>query len=176
VSLFLASLHNVSFPSSHCFPCWTCFLLLPSSSSCSALFAKTFRIYKLFANSEYKIVAIYNWQLLVAVFVLELILIIILAVWTAPQFRPSPTLDLASNGIEFVIKCDGDNYKVFVGVISAYYLVLAVVGLVLAFLTRNIHTIFNESVWIGYSCFCLIVVAVITPIQFLIDSDPTPGM
>jgi len=139
-----------------------------------ALFAKTFRIYKLFANSEYKVIAIYNWQLLVAVFVLEVILIIILAVWTAEPFRPSPTKSFASNGIEYVIKCDGDSYDVFVGVVSAYYLVLAVIGLMLAFLTRNIHTLFNESVWIGYSCFCLIVVAVITPIQFLIDSDPTP--
>jgi len=95
-------------------------------------------------------------------------------VWSSPPFRPEPTVDLADNEIEFVLRCDGNHYNVFVGFLSGYYLLLALVGLMLAFLTRNINAVFNESVWIGYSCFCLIVVAVITPIQFLIDSDPTP--
>jgi 7 transmembrane sweet-taste receptor of 3 GCPR len=73
---------------------------------------------------------------------------------------------------KFHLQCDSDHNEVFIWLLLSYKILMLAVGLVLAFLTRNVNSAFRESKWISFAIynFCFIG-AVIIPIVILLDSD-----
>eukprot|EP00004_Rigifila_ramosa_P000129 TRINITY_DN1013_c0_g1_i5.p1 TRINITY_DN1013_c0_g1~~TRINITY_DN1013_c0_g1_i5.p1 ORF type:complete len:1822 (+),score=426.08 TRINITY_DN1013_c0_g1_i5:3366-8831(+) len=122
----------------------------------SNLFAKTWRVYRIF-NSSLESVSIPNRELLLKVFVLVVIEFPVLIGWSVSD-PPRPVI---TPGNPAVWECASRDSGPFVGVLLAFKFVLLVGAAVLSWRTRSVSSMFNESKHIAFSIYNLLFVSIL---------------
>eukprot|EP00211_Chloroparvula_japonica_P000644 CAMPEP_0119119492 /NCGR_PEP_ID=MMETSP1310-20130426/960_1 /TAXON_ID=464262 /ORGANISM="Genus nov. species nov., Strain RCC2339" /LENGTH=1602 /DNA_ID=CAMNT_0007108933 /DNA_START=190 /DNA_END=4998 /DNA_ORIENTATION=+ len=168
----------------------SCFTLMedaPSEASCTiypwllgigytlafaCLFAKTWRLWRLFARKSLKAKVIDNMFLLQIVAVFMVIMIIYLIIWTAVDGVDTRREFVDNDNDEVQILCDSEDYwwGIFVGMIGAGLLV----GCVLSFLIRNIPQEYNDAEAIAMSIYnATLMLAAGAAIGWGLDDEPS---
>jgi len=153
----------------------TCILrpwLLAPAATCvfALLFFKTWRVWRIFTNQTYKLVLISDWIILRNVGIIVAGQIIIQIVWSA-QGTSKPNQQLYSGGFKKKWTCDSPLPYPIISVV--YTGIILIATLIIAFITRKVLTLFNESKWIAYCVYNLTIIAcIIIPMQWNFD-DPT---
>eukprot|EP00010_Vexillifera_abyssalis_P007008 CAMPEP_0201550312 /NCGR_PEP_ID=MMETSP0173_2-20130828/6678_1 /ASSEMBLY_ACC=CAM_ASM_000268 /TAXON_ID=218659 /ORGANISM="Vexillifera sp., Strain DIVA3 564/2" /LENGTH=1287 /DNA_ID=CAMNT_0047960253 /DNA_START=167 /DNA_END=4030 /DNA_ORIENTATION=+ len=136
----------------------------------SALFAKTFRVWKLISSKSLKAQVITNTQLLLFVGIFMVIECIFLIVWSAVD-TPEPELLVDDDdGTTEQWSCETDD---------AWWIAFCVihgtailVGVILSVLTRNLPAEFNDAAPIAWSMYNLVIICIIAiPIGFGLGAD-----
>jgi len=143
------------------------------------LFAKTWRVYRIFSGSHLKVVKISNHKLLAAVAAVVLLDIVLVAVWqgVAPLV-PVQYDKLVGNEPHVFTHCSVESSGaglVFVALVGVEKAGLLLFGAVMAFSTRNVKGTFNESTAISWSIYntllsALIGVAIIVFVRAIEDA------
>ena len=134
------------------------------------LLAKTFRLWRIFTNQSLRGLEISNGEVALYSLVLMLPEVIIFVVWSAAD-GPVPT-KVPNADVSYQIQCKSDVNDLWYALISVYQLVVLFTGLVLAYVTRNLTTLFNESTFIGYSTVIMLGSAILAPVQFTNGNSP----
>ncbi|KAJ3091755.1 hypothetical protein HK102_013522 [Quaeritorhiza haematococci] len=142
------------------------------------MLAKTFRIWKIFENAAIRSRHLLNKHLLVMSGVVIGIEVLLLAIWTGVDpVRPV----VSESGVDASIlysyeKCYGNSgpfQNAMLAVIAVYNMLLLLFGSFLSYKTRNVHSTFNESRYIGYSMYNLTLCGgVLLPIYLYIGEGP----
>jgi gamma-aminobutyric acid type B receptor len=156
---------------------WSC-LAVPWLLSCGfaltfgSLFAKTWRLYKIFGTTKLRVVKITNKDLLAFVGALLLVDTIIVAAWAGADtpsmvLRPDPVRDYVD-----VYRCSMDHKTLWYALLIVPKLVLLVYGARLAYLVRNVDANFRETANIAASIFLLLLFGAITvPVLMLVQKQ-----
>jgi len=153
----------------------------PSNFSCSAflwtlnlgymllftpLFAKTWRVWRIFSGAQLKVVKISNFVLLAAVAALLVCEIIVLATWQGVSpLQPVEYSRVIGAEQHFFTHCsvtsDSGAGIGFVGVVAAGKGLLLLFGALMAFSTRNVKAAFNESAQISWTIYNTLLAALL---------------
>eukprot|EP00211_Chloroparvula_japonica_P000105 CAMPEP_0119121066 /NCGR_PEP_ID=MMETSP1310-20130426/1857_1 /TAXON_ID=464262 /ORGANISM="Genus nov. species nov., Strain RCC2339" /LENGTH=1337 /DNA_ID=CAMNT_0007110603 /DNA_START=126 /DNA_END=4139 /DNA_ORIENTATION=- len=130
------------------------------------MFAKTYRIWRLFSNKGFFAPKISDIQVLAYVGAMMVFPLILCIVWCAVAI-PEPNIkDDAFDDDKVVKRCEGDYSRIFEGILIGYCGILLLVGSFFAFRARKAHSHFNESRFVAISIyslsFCGIVGVVLT--------------
>ena len=139
----------------------------------SALCAKTFRVWRIFAL-PFKKMEIRDWELLIFWFIMIIPAFIILLIWTIVS---TPTADIKEiqNDDHYVCTTGGFTGEpggiVFFFIIVSYEAFLLLFAIFLTIVTRNVPSMFNESKLLAISIYnlCFLSVVVI-PVYFVVIS------
>lgn len=134
------------------------------------LLAKTFRLWRILTNQSLKGLEITNAEVALYSLLLMAPEVIIFIIWSAAD-PPEPT-PIYNADISFKVVCRSDVNDLWIALITGYQLIVLFVGLILAYLTRNLTTLFNESTYIGYSIVVMLGAAILAPVQFTNGSGP----
>ncbi|RDD43844.1 Gamma-aminobutyric acid type B receptor subunit 2 [Trichoplax sp. H2] len=136
-----------------------------------SLFAKTWRVYRIFANKTSKIIAIKDWHLITTVANLLVVDIVIFIVWTSVDELQGTISTITTiddpNDPDIRIQtdlhyCTCRYFPVWLGIVCGYKFLLLIFGSFLAFETRRVNMkVLNDSKFIGFSIynvsvFCLL--------------------
>jgi multiple sugar transport system substrate-binding protein len=127
-----------------------------------SLFAKTYRVFRLFNNRSLVSIRLRDVDLLPIVLTIVGVAVALAAAWTGVD---APTDTLTKDGVdsdEFIMVCDAtDHGLAFFLAVVAYFGVLLIVAVLLSFMTRDVTTAFSESRALALSSYnlslCLIV-------------------
>jgi len=129
----------------------------------SALIAKTFRVWRVFAI-PFKRVQIRDWELLIFWVVLVVPAIVILILWTIIS-TPTAKMKEIQGEDHYVCATGGFTEEpgglVFFFILVAYEGILLLFGAFLTIVTRNVPVMFNESILLGISIYNLVFLAVV---------------
>eukprot|EP00008_Paramoeba_atlantica_P015127 CAMPEP_0201492958 /NCGR_PEP_ID=MMETSP0151_2-20130828/35504_1 /ASSEMBLY_ACC=CAM_ASM_000257 /TAXON_ID=200890 /ORGANISM="Paramoeba atlantica, Strain 621/1 / CCAP 1560/9" /LENGTH=1255 /DNA_ID=CAMNT_0047880065 /DNA_START=84 /DNA_END=3848 /DNA_ORIENTATION=- len=144
------------------------FFCLGFSLMFSALFAKTWRLHRIYLSArDFKNKPISVGQLLGVMFVGMLPTIILLILWSAiDSLEPRP-IDDDKNDDKVIIQCQSDNQWVWQGLLIAVNALLVLYGCYVSIITRKIQLSFNESRYIALAIYN---VAVLAPVGIAIGS------
>lgn len=129
------------------------------------LLAKTYRIFKIFSNAKVTSLVIRDVDLLKFTIAVILLEILMLCLYTFPAGLPKPTvIQSQSDSLLKYIECKvPSSFLQTAGIIMLlgvnFLLVLAAV--VIAYLTRNVDSAFNESRYIAYTVYVFLLVTII---------------
>lgn len=129
------------------------------------LLAKTYRIFKIFSNAKVTSLVIRDIDLLKFTLAVILLEIIMLCAYTFPAGLPTPVvLQSQSDSLLKYIECKvPSSFLQTAGIIMLlgvnFLLVLAAV--IIAYLTRNVDSAFNESRYIAYTVYVFLLVTII---------------
>ena len=177
--LFAAILALVTTPSSSSCLAFSWLIQLGFTVTFAPLFAKAYRIYRIFGRRKLSVVKISNRKLFLAVTATILIDVIFLAVWhsIAP---PTVAINVQSVTSAITGSVQENDYAQctwqgtsasFMGVECAFKVVALCLGVMLAFSTRQVTDRFNNSKSISLSIYNLVfALVVILPILVLIDA------
>ena len=154
------------------------FLAVAVITAISALFVKSFRVWRLY-RSPTEIKALRDWQLILFVILSVLPVLILLALWTGLATPTAKLIEAPSDNREHLL-C---SYGGVAGMIGFYFFFFAIVAYVALFLlfaiflsiaTRNVVSTFNESRLIAISIYNITFSSIVTiPIVFVLrDTDP----
>eukprot|EP00004_Rigifila_ramosa_P016937 TRINITY_DN406_c0_g1_i4.p1 TRINITY_DN406_c0_g1~~TRINITY_DN406_c0_g1_i4.p1 ORF type:complete len:2538 (+),score=464.25 TRINITY_DN406_c0_g1_i4:68-7681(+) len=136
------------------------------------LFAKTWRIYRIFNNPSLKTIVITNTELCLKLFMLLLIDVVLVALWFS-ESSPAPMLKFHDASV--FATCSSSSKSIYPALLFAEKFGLLIFGAVLAFQTRSVRSAFNESKYIAFTLYNqLFVAALVAPIVVSI-SDPDLG-
>eukprot|EP00004_Rigifila_ramosa_P005704 TRINITY_DN16371_c0_g1_i1.p1 TRINITY_DN16371_c0_g1~~TRINITY_DN16371_c0_g1_i1.p1 ORF type:complete len:988 (-),score=221.17 TRINITY_DN16371_c0_g1_i1:10-2745(-) len=134
-----------------------------------ALFAKTWRIYRIFNNPSLKAIVITNVDLAVKIGFLLGVDLVLVALWFAAA-KVEPALAFRDSTVYATCQLNGGS--VYPALLLAFKIGLLIFGAVLAFQTRTVRSSFNESKYIAFTLYNqLFVVLLVSPI-FVAVSDP----
>ena len=130
------------------------------------MFAKTYRIWKLFSGKGFFAKKIPDTTVLFYVGLMLVVPLILCIIWSAYEI-PEPTYnDDDFDDDKRTYRCDGDNCRIFEGIMIGYCGCLLVLGSFFAFRARKGSSHFNEARFIGVSIymitFCGVVGVVLT--------------
>ncbi|EDV18776.1 uncharacterized protein TRIADDRAFT_16716, partial [Trichoplax adhaerens] len=148
-----------------------------------ALFAKTWRIHKIFTCKTRQSV-IKDWHLLTTVFQLLIIDVIILLCWTIIDPMQLKHLTITtqinqdeSNTISRQLQyyCSCNQIVVWMAIVFGYKFLLLLIGSFLAYETRNVTIpALNDSKFIGFSIYNVTLLAAVgSIISFVVRASPT---
>jgi 7 transmembrane sweet-taste receptor of 3 GCPR len=131
----------------------------------SNLLAKTYRIFKIFNNIRVTSLVIRDTDLLIFSGVVILGEVILLCVYTFIVPFPEPVV-IQSTSVSLLkfIECKCPNSAIQTGLtiaIIAYNVILVLAGCVIAYLTRNVDSAFNESQYIAVTMYIYLLTAII---------------
>ena len=113
------------------------------------MFAKTYRIWRLFSGKGFFAQKISDYTVASYVAAMLVIPLILCAIWTGYEM-PEPSIEDDHFDNDKVVKrCDGDNCRIFEGVMIAYCGSLLCLGTFFAFRARKADSHFNEARRIG---------------------------
>jgi len=139
-----------------------------------ALFAKTYRLVKLFGALTIKQQKITDWKLLPVVLILLFFEIIILTLWTfidPPTYVPRSQLQPPSS----YTQCTSKYNLIFIGLYVGFKAIIMVWGCYMSILIRNIDSRFNEVKYIGFTVYFWGFVAIVgVPSAFVLNGS-SPG-
>jgi len=152
----------------------------PTRSSCSAflwlanlgfmllfcpLFAKTWRVYRIFSGSHLKVVKISNQKLLLMTAAVLLADIVLIAAWqgVAPlvPIEYSRTIGGDQHVFSHCSVDTGGSGIIFVAMVGVEKGLLLLFGAIMAFSTRNVKGTFNESTAISWTIYNTLLTAII---------------
>lgn len=143
------------------------------------LFAKTFRIWRIF-KSPFIRKKITDWQLLILVGIIMIPCVLILIAWTAFS-TPTATIVHVNGEDHYVCETGGltgpPGGYVFFGILVGYTSIVLLFGVFLAFVTRNVPSEYSESKLVGYSVYNLMFLAAVgIPVFFVLRNvSPVAG-
>jgi len=121
------------------------------------LFAKTWRVWRIFSGSHLRLVKITNRMLLLGTLCVVLLDVIIVSVWQGVSpLQPVQYQRLISGSMNYFTHCSVPSQGsgiVFVALIAVEKMGLLLFGAVMAFTTRNVKGSFNESSAISWSIY-----------------------
>ncbi|EDV25067.1 uncharacterized protein TRIADDRAFT_56610 [Trichoplax adhaerens] len=149
-----------------------------------ALFAKTWRIHKIFTCKTRQSVVIKDWHLLTTVFQLLIIDVIILLCWTIidPMQLKHLTITTQINQDEsstisrqLQYYCSCNQIVVWMAIVFGYKFLLLLIGSFLAYETRNVTIpALNDTKFIGFSIYNVTLLAAVgSIISFVVRASPT---
>lgn len=159
----------------------------PSDSLCSAklwvglvgysvvmgnLFAKTYRVWKIFNQPGMKVVAIPDTELIMYSGVILLVEIILLGILMSDAPKVKVTISSTSELDQYYeCKCsDTDFQTIMIWVFFGYNVFLVGTGSMMAYLTRSVISHFNESKYIALSMYNITVcMVIVSPIYFTVE-------
>ena len=176
--LFGAIFALVSSPSSASCIAFSWLIQLGFTITFTPLFAKAYRIYRIFGRRKLRVVKISNRRLLAAVAVTILLDVVYLSIWHSvapPSVTTTTQLTTSATGVvqpNDYPQCAWDGSSAgFMGVECAIKVVSLCVGVMLAFSTRQVTDRFNDSKSISLSIYNLVfALGVILPILVLVDA------
>lgn len=129
------------------------------------LLAKTYRIFKIFSNAKVTSLVIRDTDLLIftgSIIVLEIIL---LSCYSFPSGLPRPVvIQSTSDSLLKIIKCQVPSSFLQTGgtiwLLGVNFL-LVLAAVIIAYLTRNVDSAFNESRYIAYTVYVFLLVTII---------------
>lgn len=138
-------------PSSHSCMAYPWLLGLGYTLAFSCLFAKTWRLWRLFSRKSLKAKVIDNSFLLKIVGAMMFVIIVLLIVWTADAaFHVTLTFTDGTNSeLQYLCETPTVYWGIFVGLIG----LSLIVGCVLTFLIRNLPQEYNDAEAIGMSIY-----------------------
>ena len=160
-------------------------LLLGLQLTFAPLFAKTWRIYRIFGRKKLSVVQISNRRLLLIVAAILTVQVVLLAVWQGlGSLSANSTIQTSSSGatssggtgtltIHEYVQCGVDEGQAKSGfiVVCVETGLLFVFGALMAFTTRRVTSTFNESSGISLSIYnTCFTVGIITPIILVIQA------
>ena len=130
------------------------------------MFAKTYRIWKLFSGKGFFAKKIHDSTVLLYVGLMLIVPVIICIIWSAYEM-PEPTYnDDDFDDDKRTYRCDGDSCRIFEGILIGYCGCLLAMGSFFAFRSRKGTSHFNEARFIGVSIymisFCGVVGVILT--------------
>lgn len=129
------------------------------------LLAKTYRIFKIFNNARVTSLVIRDTDLLKFTGAVILLEILLLSLYSFPSGLPRPVvIQSTSDSLLKIVKCEvPSSWLQTAGIIVLlgvnFLLVLAAV--IIAYLTRNVDSAFNESRYIGYTVYVFFLATII---------------
>jgi 7 transmembrane sweet-taste receptor of 3 GCPR/Bacterial extracellular solute-binding protein len=137
----------------------------------AALFAKTWRVWRLFSNKEFRALQISNVHVMLMVVGFLSVQVLILLLWTSIN---TPDVEYVEvNNDERQLQCTSDNYWVWLGLTYGYLASIVLVGAVLAFLSRKAARAFNETRQIAFSIYAVMVIGgIVVPLVHALDDSP----
>eukprot|EP01096_Ripella_sp_DP13-Kostka_P003987 TRINITY_DN159_c0_g1_i13.p1 TRINITY_DN159_c0_g1~~TRINITY_DN159_c0_g1_i13.p1 ORF type:complete len:801 (-),score=334.83 TRINITY_DN159_c0_g1_i13:193-2595(-) len=154
------------------------FLAVAVITVISALFVKSFRVWRLY-RSPTEIKALKDWQLILFVIASVIPVLILLVLWTGLSTPTAKLIEASSDDKEHLLCSYGSvagmiGFYFFFFAIVAYVALFLLFGIFLSIATRNVVSTFNESRLIAISIYNITFSAIVTiPIVFVLkDSDP----
>lgn len=137
------------------------------------LFAKTYRIFKIFTNIRVKTKAITDAYLLKFSLSVVAIEILLLCIYTFPDGLPSPVIELnQSDPTHGHLECITDDLyynNTMIGVMIGFNCFIVLLIAIVAFMSRNVASSYNESKYIGIILYFYVVLVLITlPIYYTV--------
>ena len=158
-------------------------LVLGVQTTFAPLFAKTWRIYRIFGRKKLSVVQISNRKLLLIVLAIIALDVTLMVIWQAvgalsPIVTTNNSTNGSDNGSDKLVINQYDQCGVGAGVAKDLFVllcvekgVLFVFGALMAFTTRKVSSTFNESQGISLSIYNLLfTVGIITPIILVISA------
>ena len=147
-----------------------------------ALFAKTWRLNKLFNNKKLRKMristnfVIHIVALISTVTALLLMLSVILgAVDSTLSLQPIGHVIERSNSYDLWVKCDTLKGEAPFYVLLGYEAILLIIAAMLSFLTRNLKVSFGESKWVALSVYNILVLGIlVVSLQFALSETMSP--
>ncbi|KAI8852927.1 hypothetical protein BC829DRAFT_414074 [Chytridium lagenaria] len=139
----------------------------------AALVTKNWRIYKIFRNKYMTKVNLQDTELLKACLLLVAINLVLLIVWTVVDPPKKVLIKLATSQFHGCqSRSSTFNWGILGGLLSYNSLLLGV-GVFLAYSTRNVEGPFNESKYIGYTIYTMVLLNIILiPLSFIESFGP----
>ena len=137
------------------------FLCIAYTLVIGTLFAKTWRLNRIFKGASLKSVRVSAWDVVLFISVLFTIDFIIIAAWLLID-RPVPVWETDStNSLQLITVCYSQHWNVWYSLLIVPKALEVFYGMYLAYNVRHINANFNESRYIGLAIVHLIVFAVI---------------
>ncbi|KAJ3203444.1 hypothetical protein HDU67_010187 [Dinochytrium kinnereticum] len=143
-------------------------VVMSFSLTLAALVTKNWRILKIFRNKRMKKMNLNDSELLKTCLALISINVVVLTIWTAID---PPQKSLISLSTAQFYSCKSRNSLFgwgMIGGLVGYSALMLGAGVYLAYCTRNVHGAFNESKYIGYTIYTIVLVNIILlPLSFI---------
>ena len=138
------------------------FFCLGFSLTFAALFAKTWRLHKIYLSAlDFQNRPISPAQLLGIMVIAMAPTVILLILWSIiDPLEPEPITD-DSNSDKLILQCQSDNQWVWQGCLIAVNGILVLYGCYVSIITRKIRLMFNESRYIGLAIYNVAVFATV---------------
>ena len=138
------------------------------------LVLKTWRVHQLFQSKNFRKQSISDLKLIVMLSAFVLVDIIIYSIWMSTDARPVPTRNsVEGSNYQYTVECtSGANNSVFAAV-AIYKGFILLTGSILAYSTRKVPSLFNESKYIAQCQYVLILfMALGIPLIRLVNGQP----
>ena len=150
------------------------FLCIAYTLVIGTLFAKTWRLNRIFKGASLKSVRVSAWDVVLFISALFTIDFIIIAAWLLID-RPIPVLETDStNSLQLITVCYSEHWTVWYSLLIVPKAVEVAYGMYLAYNVRHINANFNESRYIGLAIVHLIVFSIIIiPLDLALENQLT---
>ena len=150
------------------------FLCIAYTLVIGTLFAKTWRLNRIFKGASLKSVRVSAWDVVLFISLLFTIDFIIIAAWLLID-RPVPVLETDStNSLQLITVCYSQHWNVWYALLIVPKAAQVLYGMYLAYNVRHINANFNESRYIGLAILHLVVFAtIIIPLDRALDNQLT---
>jgi hypothetical protein len=143
----------------------------------AALLIKGRRIDQLFNAKKLQIKVGSNWQMAATVGAIVAMQVVMLIGLSAAQLtEPQLVVGKKTTSGQQVYQCssiESDSFIAWVSVEIAFFAIMLIYGIRLAFRLRNVPSSFNESQQISHSIACLaFFLIILVPLQFIVQDDP----
>ena len=150
------------------------FLCVAYTLIIGTLFAKTWRLNRIFTGASLKSVRVSAWDVVLFISCLFTVDFIIMAAWLLID-RPVPVLETDStNSLQLITVCYSEHWNVWYSLLIVPKAVQVLYGMYLAYNVRHINANFNESRYIGLAIFHLVVFAsIVIPLDRALENQLT---
>ena len=150
------------------------FLCVAYTLVIGTLFAKTWRLNRIFQGASLKSVRVSSWDVVLFISALFTVDFIIIAAWLLID-RPVPVLETDStNSLQLITVCYSEHWNVWYSLLIVPKALQALYGMYLAYNVRHINANFNESRYVGLSILHLVVfAAIMVPLDRALENQLT---
>eukprot|EP01125_Pyxidicula_operculata_P017116 TRINITY_DN5960_c0_g1_i1.p1 TRINITY_DN5960_c0_g1~~TRINITY_DN5960_c0_g1_i1.p1 ORF type:complete len:684 (+),score=108.85 TRINITY_DN5960_c0_g1_i1:1085-3136(+) len=130
----------------------------------------TLQVYRI-ARKKFKNFSLSRLQLLVYLLVISGVVIFVLLIWqiTSPYKASSVLLTSRTGQMLNLLVCRSESDTSFAGFLIGYCIILLFAGFLVSFQTRRIPVQYNETIWMAYVTYALLIISIIgVPISFAI--------
>ncbi len=138
------------------------------------LVLKTWRVHQLFQSKNFRKQSISDLKLISMLTVFVLVDIIIYSIWMSTDARPIPTRNsVEGSNYQYTVECTSDANDTVFAAVAIYKGFILLTGSILAYSTRKVPSLFNESKYIAQCQYVLILfMALGIPLIRLVNGQP----
>jgi len=138
------------------------------------LVLKTWRVHQLFTTRNFRKQSISDLKLIAMLGAFVLVDIIIYSIWMSTDARPIPTNNsVEGSNYQYTVECTSNANDTFFTAVAIYKGFILLFGSILAYATRKVPSLFNESKYIAQCQYVLILfMALGIPLIRLVNGQP----